>query len=207
MYTPPRFRVDDPAVLHDLIRKYNFGALISGGSQGLVGTHLPFSLDVAPDGSATLISHMARANPQWRDLAPGRDVMVVFTGPHTYVSPAWYQEKVTVPTWNYAALHVYGTPRIVEDAEVLRTQVSRLVREHEGPGEDGWDLARAEPIMESLLKAIVGFEIDVSRIEGKMKFNQNRSREDQQGVVRALERSDDSTARAVADIMRRNLEP
>lgn len=206
MYTPPSFREEDPAVLHDLIRRNNFGILFSSGAQGLVGTHLPFSLDVAEDGSATLVSHMARANPQWRDLRPDAEVLVVFAGPHVYVSPSWYREKVTVPTWNYAAVHVYGVPRIVEDPSVLKAQVSRLVHDHESPQREPWDVAHAAPVMDNLLKAIVGFEIPVGRMEGKMKFNQNRSREDQEGVIQALEGEDDTMARATVEIMKKNLE-
>jgi len=206
LYTPPSFREEDPAVLHDLIRRNNFGILFSSGDQGLVGTHLPFSLDVAGDGSATLVSHMARANPQWRDLRPDAEVLVVFAGAHVYVSPSWYQEKVTVPTWNYAAVHCYGVPRLVHEPEVLRGHVTRLVHEHESPRAEPWDVANAEPLMDNLLKAIVGFEIPVARMEGKMKFNQNRSREDQEGVIRALEGEEDTMARATAEIMRRNLE-
>lgn len=205
MYTPPSFKEEDPEVIHAMIRSNNFGILFTSGPQGPMATHLPFTLEVGA-GGATLVSHMARANPQWKDLDPGVEVLVVFGGPHVYVSPSWYLEKVAVPTWNYAAVHVYGAPRIVEDPEALRSQVTRLVRDHEGGRPDPWDPANAEPRMESLLKAIVGFEIPVARVEGKMKFSQNRSREDQEGVVRGLGESPDTMARATVEIMRRNLE-
>lgn len=207
MYTPPSYREDDPAVLHDLIRRNNFGILFSSGPDGPVATHLPFSLDAHRGEHGTLVAHMARANPHWRSFAPDREVLAVFAGPHAYISPTWYEEKATVPTWNYAAVHVYGVPRLVEDTAVLRAQVERLVHEHEAHRDPAWDMSAAEPKMEGLLRAIVGFEIPILRIEGKMKFNQNRSREDQEGVIRALEASPDTTDRAVVEIMRGNLRP
>lgn len=206
MYTPRSFREDDPEVLHDLIRRHGFGVLFTHGADGPAATHLPFVLQVSEDGSRTLVAHMARANPQWKAFHTDRPVLVVFQGAHSYVSPTWYQEPVAVPTWNYAAVHVYGVPRLVEDPAVLRAQVAELVRQYEGAGPDAWDMARAEPKMEALLQAIVGFEIPVDRMEGKWKFNQNRSREDREGVVRALEGSEDPLVRETVEIMRRGLE-
>ena len=132
-------------------------------------------------------------------------MLAVFQGPHSYISPAWYEDQVTVPTWNYAVVHVYGTPRLIDDPGELRPMVERLTRQHEG-AEGEWDLSQADPVIETELKAIVGFEIPVDRIEGKYKFNQNRSHEDQAGVVRNLAESPDPTRRAVADIMTSNLE-
>lgn len=206
MYTPPSFRETDPDVLHGLIRHHNFGTLFTSGARGPVATHLPFILEVAEDASVTLVSHMARANPQWKEFTEDQEVLAVFGGPHAYISPAWYQEPVAVPTWNYAAVHVYGVPRIVEDPAVLRHQVIRLVQDHEAPRSQPWDVSHAEPKMDALLKAIVGFEIPVSRMEGKMKFNQNRSREDQEGVVRGLAFEGGEAQAPVVEIMRRNLE-
>jgi transcriptional regulator len=205
VYTPRSFREDDPVVLHDLIRRYDFGTLFSAGADGPVATHLPFTLDPQRGEQGTLVAHMARANPHWRAFRPDEEVLAVFAGPHAYISPTWYAEKVTVPTWNYAAAHVYGVPVLVEDPDVLRSQVERLVRDHEAHRDPAWDVGAAEPTMASLLQAIVGFEIPITRIEGKMKFNQNRSRDDQEGAIRGLEAEGDEAARAVADIMRGNL--
>ncbi|HSG50220.1 MAG TPA: FMN-binding negative transcriptional regulator, partial [Longimicrobiales bacterium] len=187
-------------------RRNNFGILFSAGPDGPVATHLPFSLDAERGEHGTLVAHMARANPHWKALAPDQEVLVVFAGPHAYISPTWYAEPVAVPTWNYAAVHVYGVPQLVEDMDVLRGQVEQLVHEHEAHRDPAWDVAAAEPKLEGLLKAIVGFEIPIARVEGKMKFNQNRSREDREGVVRALEGEADSMAQAVVEIMRRTME-
>ena len=207
MYTPGSFREDDPAVLFQLMKDHPFATLIGQGEDGLVATHLPFRIEPERGAGGTLVAHMARANPHWRAFRSGGEVLVTFLGPHAYISPAWYTQKVTVPTWNYAAVHVYGVPRIVNDPGVLRAQVEQLVRAHEAYVSPPWDMASAEPIMESELRAIVGFEIPIARMEGKFKFNQNRSVEDRRGVVAALETEVDPRLRAVAEIMRRSLPP
>lgn len=206
MYTPSSFREEDPTVLHGLIRRYNFGTLFSTGPDGPLATHLPFSLAAERGAHGTLVAHMARENAHWKALTPGQEVLATFLGPHAYISPTWYQAEVAVPTWNYAAVHVYGVPRLVEDAETLRSQLEALVHQHEVPRSPAWDMAAAEPKMDGLLKAIVGFEIPIGRMEGTWKFNQNRSREDQEGVVRALEAEADFLGRETAEIMRGNLE-
>lgn len=207
MYIPPSFREDDPAVLHELMRRHNFATLVTVVDGAPYATHLPFLLDAGRGEHGTLVAHMARANPQWRSFDGQAEALTVFLGPHTYVSPAWYAAPEVVPTWNYAAVHVYGVPRIIDDPAVLRGWIERLVRFHEGPGAELRDGNRAGREVNSLLRAVVGFEIPIRRIEGKLKFNQNRSRADQAGVVAALEREADPQLRGVVEIMRRNLGP
>ncbi len=202
MYTPRSFREDDPAVLFQLMRDYPFATLFGAGDDGPLATHLPFLVEPERGPKGTLVAHMARANPHWRTFDGRSEVLVTFIGPNAYISPAWYKQKVTVPTWNYAAVHAYGVPRLVEDAAVVRAQLEELVRIQEAHVAEPWDPASAEPAMESKLQAIVGFEIPITRLEGKLKFNQNRSIEDRQGVVAALERESDLRLRAVAEIMR-----
>ena len=159
--------------------------------------------DRGPHG--TLIAHMARANPHWRAFAGAPPSLVVFMGPHAYISPAWYEEQATVPTWNYAVVHATGTPRLVVETEPLRAMVLRLVDTHEAPLGHPWDVRQAESVMDADLQAIVGFEIPIDRLEGKFKLNQNRSRADQEGVVRALETSADASEREIARLMREHL--
>jgi len=206
MYTPRSFREEDPAVLFDLMRRHSFATLFGAAPEGPIATHLPFMVEPERGDRGVLVAHMARANPHWRTFDGESEALVTFLGPHAYISPSWYAEKVTVPTWNYAAVHVYGVPRVVEDAAVLREQVERLVHLHEAYVPEPWDVANAEPLMESQLRAIVGFEIPIRRMEGKLKFNQNRSREDREGVVAALEKESEPALRAVAAIMRRTME-
>lgn len=218
VYNPRSFRVDDLPRLHALIRDYSFGVLFSHDGDGPVASHLPFMVDPDRGPHGTLIAHMARANPQWKSWTPETRVLAVFQGPHAYISPAWYREQETVPTWNYATVHVTGTPRLILEPDLLRPMVEALLEIHENapvPGTGGpprapdgvpWDAALMEAVMETELKAIAGFEIPIDRIEGKFKLSQNRSPEDQAGVADALARSDDPMMRDVAGIMKRNLD-
>lgn len=204
MYTPRSYRHDDVTDLHDLIRRYNFAPLFTHRDGESFVTHLPFMIDPERGPHGTLLAHMARANPHWRAFEGGAPSVVVFTGPHAYISPAWYVHQETVPTWNYAVVHATGTPRLVTDTGAMHDMVMRLVHNHEDPIGNPWDLGKAT--VEPELPAIVGFEIPIDRIEGKFKLNQNRAVEDQEGVVRALAESDDPAAREIAALMRRNLD-
>lgn len=204
MWIPRTFRNEDLLELHALLRANSFGVLFSQNGDEPWATHLPFMIDPERGEYGTLIAHMARANPHWKSWGPETRVLSVFKGPHSYISPAFYEDQVTVPTWNYAVVHAFGTPRLIEDPSGLRPMVERLTHQHEGP-DGGWDLSQAEPIIETELKAIIGFEIPIDRIEGKYKFNQNRSPKDQAGVVRHLADSPDPDQRAVAEIMASNL--
>lgn len=203
MYIPASFAETDIGKLHDLMRAYNFATLVSSGASGPYATHLPFLLDSEAGASGTLITHMARANPHWKMIAPADEVLVIFQGPHSYISPTWYVESSVVPTWNYAAVHAYGSARLIHDEQRLRQIVTALVEHHEGPGNlPGLDTH----FQENLLKAIVGLEIPIGRLEGKFKISQNKSPEDQQRVIEALAQASHSDQRAVAQIMRANLE-
>lgn len=206
MYIPASNRMTDIAVLHTLMRRYNFAVLFSQHDGVPHATHLPFLFDESRGDHGTLIAHMARANPHWKAMTDTTEALVVFQGPHAYISPSWYREQETVPTWNYAAVHAYGTPVIVHEPTALRHIMDALVDVHETAVGSTWDRSLAEAGMEINLRAIVGLEIPIRRLEGKFKFNQNRSREDQAGVVAALERSGDQLDRETAAIMRENLE-
>jgi transcriptional regulator len=203
MYTPRSYHQADPDALRRVMEAYPFAILISQHQGEPFATHLPFTWQ--PGGThGVLLGHMARANPHWKAWDAATRVLVIFNGPHSYISPAWYQQQVTVPTWNYVTVHAYGIPVLVHDSGRLRQMVSDLTRRHE-PDPGGWPVERAEPIMDTELKAIVGFEIAIDRIEGKFKLSQNRSEADQRGVVRALEGSRDADQRAIAELMRRTL--
>lgn len=205
MYTPRSFREGDAQVIRDLISRYSFGILISCGERGLQATHVPFEIITDEGGSDALMCHVARANPHWRDFQSGGTALVCFVGPHTYVSPAWYAEPYAVPTWNYAAVHVRGPARLVHDTDALRAHVIRLSRQYESTLESGWDVVAMVSRFEHELRAIVGIVIPMEVVEAKFKFNQNRSRRDQEGVAAALRGSPDPMQREVAEIMERNL--
>lgn len=200
MYIPNSFKEENLDVLYNLMERYNFATLFSQQDGTPFATHLPFIIDRT---HGTLIAHFARANPHWKMLDAQTEVLVVFQGAHTYISPAWYENQVTVPTWNYAVVHVYGKPILIHDPETLRPMVETLVQQHEHAG---WDMMQADSIIDGQLKAIVGLEIPILRVEGKYKFNQNRTVADQQGVIRALAQATDPLQQETADIMRRNLE-
>jgi len=210
MYTPSSFREDRIENLHEMIRSNNFGILVTHNNEGAPeATHIPFMIDSGPGSGeyGTLVTHMARANKHWRSWNDDTVAMVIFRGPHSYISPSWYADRVTVPTWNYAAVHASGNPAVIHDTVRLREIVTELVHFHESQVENEWSIEEAESIMDKELKAIVGVEIRIDNIEGKMKFNQNRSSEDRQGVIDHLSKSENTVEREVAGIMKRNLCP
>jgi len=198
MYIPKPYAVADRDVLYDVIRENNFGLLINQVEAGPFATHLPFLIE-----GDVLVSHMARANPQWRSFAQGGEVLCVFQGPHAYISPRSYESDDTVPTWNYVAVHVYGVPAIVDDPAQAYADQQRLVDAHEAGAAEPWSLAeRDRALIDSMLRAIVNFRIPIARIEGKFKLNQNKSAADRAGTIAGLERSDDPLARALAAVTR-----
>jgi len=206
MYTPKDFVVDDLPTLHADMQRNSFAALVTLTSSGLVATHLPILLDETRGPFGTILGHVSRANPQWQHTDSTTEALLIFNGPDTYVTPNWYPAKHethrVVPTWNYAAIHAYGNITFFEDTERLRTIVTRLTDLHESSFPQPWKVADAPAnYIDGQLKAIIGFELPISRIEGKRKFNQNRSAADQAGVVQGLRSLNDPTKSAVADFM------
>ena len=191
MYQPSLFREDRLDVQHDLIRAHPLGLLVSAGPGGLIANPLPFFLDASASERGTLRCHMARANPQWRDLAAVGECLVVFQGPQDYVTPSWYATKretgKVVPTWNYATVHAWGRPQVIDDAGWLRRNVEELTRAREAVRSVPWNVDDAPPDFVAMqLRAIVGVEIPIVRIEGKWKVSQNRPEADRVGVVAGL---------------------
>jgi len=199
MYTPSSFKEDNPEILFELIENNSFGVLFSQHTERPEATHLPFMVNKR---KRTLIAHFAKANKHWKKLSEEKEILVIFQGPHTYVSPSWYVHRDEVPTWNYATVHVYGKPRLIHDSESLRKMVTELTHLHESNIESDWDLREASESFEIDLKAIVGIEIEISEMEGKFKFNQNKSKEDQEDVIKNL---DNLGLKEVSEIMKKNL--
>jgi len=203
MYIPESFAETDADVLHGIIRDHNFAILVTIAEGVPFATHLPFLLDAERGPRGTLVAHMARANPQWRSFADGAEALVVFQGPHAYVSPSWYasRDKV-VPTWNYVAVHAYGTPRVIEDEAQVRDILARLVGQQERAFETPWRMdGQPADFLAAMVRGIVAFEIPIARLEGKRKLSQNRPAADHDGAARALADSDDAMASAVAALM------
>src|SRR5579871_1363165 len=189
MYIPAHFREDDPELLHRLIREYSFGTLVTCQNQLPFASHVPFLLDAERGMHGTLRAHLARANPQWQSFEDGKEVLVIFQGPHTYISPSWYTTHPSVPTWNYAVVHAYGVPRLLDDAG-LYTLLQEIVLAYEAPRTEPWPFeSLTEEYVRQMMRAIVGFEIEITRLEGKFKLSQNRSEADRESVIAALEQS------------------
>src|SRR5271168_1943416 len=188
MYIPKHFEVTDSSTLHEFIDTYSFGTLVTVGGEQAIATRIPLILDRASGRHGSLLGHVARANPQWRSFDGNRQCLVMFDGPHAYVSPSWYATSPAVPTWNYATVHVYGTPRPIYEAGMPQPWPGKLPADFKA----------------AMLKAIVGFAIEIDRIEGKFKLGQNRPVEDRIGTVARLESSSDPAARALAELTRRH---
>ncbi len=201
MYIPSAFRVENPEKLTRLIQQHGFATLITHDGHSSFASHLPvlYRPDSGPHG--TLASHMARANPQWQHFASQQEVLVIFHGPHAYISPSWYQTQQAVPTWNYATVHAYGVPILITEHERFVALLRDTVSTYEASRPEPWPAELSPEFRDKLMQAIVGFEIPVTRIEGKFKLGQNRPAADIQGVLHALSNSNNPFDRALADMM------
>lgn len=203
IHIPGHFAEHDLARLQALVRTHGFATLVSAQHGEIQVSHLPFLLDA---NGRTLRAHMARANPQWRTFSPEREVLVIFQGPHHYVSPAWYASHPSVPTWNYAVVHAQGRPTLVEGRERLAALVRELVMHHEAASSEPWKMNLPADYQDRMLSAIVGFEIAITRLEGKFKLSQNRPSADRPLVIEELERLGNDDALGVAALMREDLD-
>ena len=187
-------------VLHEFMRRHSFASVVTGGAEGLVASHVPVLVLAERGKYGTLQMHLAKQNGQWRELAGGARALVMFQGPHAYVSPRWYRTEVAVPTWNYVAVHAYGPARVLDD-EGLAGHLRLLTAAYETPP-GGWSTEQIpEEVMRKMRGSIVGFEIEVERLEGKWKLGQNRSAEDVRGAIRGLRESGEAEAVRVAEMM------
>lgn len=204
MYVPSAFQESDLSTLHEFIERHSFGLLVTQYDGSPFATHLPFLLDRTSGPYGTLLGHVARANPQWQQCV-GQHVLAVFSGPHAYVSPSWYEADHVVPTWSYVAVHAYGRVELVEDHDGLLDIVRRSVEVYERSMPRPWSLGEADTFVDRLLMQIVGFRIEIDRIEGKWKLNQNHPVERREKVVRALSERGDENSTAIAGLMRQRL--
>ena len=202
MYTPPAFRQNDLALLHQQINDCPLATLINQGANGLQASHLPLLLAADEGEFGTLYGHFARANPHWRELLQG-ETLAIFQGPQAYISPAWYPSKAehgkAVPTWNYIAVHARGQAQLIEDREGLLQLVSRLSAQHEAGRERPWAVSDApRDYIDTMLRAIVGFALPIQRLEGQWKLSQNRTAADRDGVHKGLSASPAAADQALA---------
>jgi transcriptional regulator len=212
MYLPAHFEENRADVLHRLIADYPLGALVTLGPAGLDANHVPFEFDAAKGAHGTLRAHVARANPVWQQVKDGDDVLVMFQGPSGYISPNWYPSKHEahrqVPTYNYLVVHVHGRISVRDDEAFVRGVVARLTRKMEA-GEPGpWKMGDSpEDFISMMLKAIVGIEIEVTRLVGKAKLSQNKAAADRRGAAEGARQRGEhavdaaTSADALADAM------
>ena len=204
MYSPPYNQVDKRAEIVEFMRANNFPLLVTGTGGVLHASHLPVLVS-DKNSQICLDMHMARNNPQWKEFL-GEEVLVVFSGPHAYVSPRWYAEKQRVPTWNYAAVHAYGVPEIIADKQRKAASQRRLV-ESLDPGWLPRHDALPQEYVDQMLDGIVNFEIPVTRLETRWKLSQNRGRQEMELIAAELEKSSDSVERALGALTRKHLVP
>ena len=197
LYVPQHFRVEDRAELVAFMREHAFATLVSSGAAGLHVSHVPLLVDA--EGERVLLrGHVARANAQWEALERAKQVVAIFQGPHAYVSPTWYVTHPSVPTWNYAVVHAHGSARLLEEAE-LHEVVHELSANYEAGNSPPWKMSELpSAYVSSMLGMIVGFEIEVARLDGKFKLSQNRPVE----IARVAERLEDRGEGGVAHLMR-----
>lgn len=203
MYVPAHFQESRTEVLHDLIKQHPFGMLVTHGASGLDANHLPFELDPKQGELGLLTAHVARVNPVWQAVSNGDEVMVVFRAADAYISPNWYPSKhefhKQVPTWNYMVAHAYGRITIHDDEKFVRGVVARLTRTHEASQPTPWKMGDSpKEFIDTMLKAIVGVEIEITRLVGKSKLSQNREVRDIRSAGETLKTQGD---REIGDAM------
>ena len=200
MYVPPLFAVEELDRLQAFMEEFNFATVVTQRDGELTASHIPVLLDRSVEPYGVLRAHLAVRNPQIKDLQSGSRTLVIFSGPHTYVSPSWYVNPENVPTWNYTVVHAYGVAKIGNKAATIAL-LKDLTAKHEGSFERPWDFDPNAAWVQKLLMDIVAFEIKIEKLEGKFKLNQNRKPEDREGAIRTLSASEDPLQNAVADLM------
>jgi transcriptional regulator len=191
MYVPPHFSEPLPEALFDVIEKNPFGVLVTNGKSGLDANHIPFLLNRTDGSQGVLHCHVARANPVWQDIATGQEVLAVFRAAESYVSPNWYPSKhefhKQVPTWNYIVAHAHGRVTIRDDERYIRSVVARLTRIHEAPEPHPWKMSdSSRDFIDTMVKAVVGIEIEITRLVGKAKLSQNKEVRDMRSAGEKL---------------------
>ena len=206
MYIPAFNRIEDRATINAFIHAYGFATVVTQRDSAPWASHLPVLLEEDGGQHGQLRSHMARANEQWKHFAPEREVLCIFHGPHAYISPSWYVQQHDVPTWNYAAVHVYGFPRIVDDHGALKQIVLDTTDKYEAFMPQPFKLTLSDAEIDRMLRAIVGFTVEITRVEAKFKLGQNRSADDRAGTVRGLANSGHLPSMELAEFTKRQLQ-
>ena len=201
MYIPGLFRLTDTEEIREFIKENGFGILINSVNGKLWATHIPMLMVKDKDQKDILTGHLSKANPQWNAFGKSPEVLAIFPGPHSYISSSWYDHE-NVPTWNYVAVHLYGTIRIIEGAE-LKEELSRIVDKYEAVMPNPVSVERmSEKFVESEIKGIVGFKISITEIHAATKLSQNRDDKNVKRIIDGLENQGDQDSVTMAKIMR-----
>ncbi|MBT2663283.1 FMN-binding negative transcriptional regulator [Bacillus sp. ISL-45] len=201
MYIPKHFEISDQEIIHEVIEKYSFATLFSHHKGEPYATHMPLIFNKEEN---TLYGHFARQNSQWRDIE-NQLVLAIFQGPHSYISPSWYETNKAVPTWNYVSIHIYGKLEIIENEKVIFDSLNDMVNKYEKP-HSPYNLKNVDSkYIDGMSKGIVAFKIPITKIEAKAKLSQNHPVERQELIIEQLERSPDQNDLQVASIMKENL--
>jgi transcriptional regulator len=201
MYIPKHFKMEDTTEIYNFIEKNSFATLVTNHNGEPYATHIPLTLDRE---LGTLYGHFARPNPQWKDMT-NQEILVIFQGPHSYISPSWYETNDAVPTWNYTVVHVYGQVELIENSAELMSTLKDLVKKYEGPN-SSYKLENLDSsYVSGLAKGIVGFKIKITRVEGKKKLSQNHPEERRKLVIRQLEQTTSEDSKLIAKLMRETL--
>lgn len=203
MYIPTHYREDDLKEIIAFIKKYNFATIISASENIPLATHLPFVVKENA-GKITLISHFAKANPHWKNITSHK-ALVIFSEPHAYVSPKHYDSEINVPTWNYIAVHIYGKAILFEEADKAKEILEEMINSFEQEYFQQWKQLSPE-YKAKMLNGIVAFEIEAEDIQAKKKLSQNKKPNEQQNIIKALEKSSHTTEQDIASYMKLNNE-
>lgn len=209
MYCPTHFQQNQPELLLGLIEAFPFATVVANGPSGLVADHLPVFHRPVPNGWGQLMGHVAKNNPLWR-CAPEQELLLIFQGPSTYISPQWYASKPidgkVVPTWNYAVVHVYATLKALHAPDEILKIVTQLTQQHEAAQAQPWQVSDAPAdFTQKLLAGIVGVEFSIQRIQGKWKASQNQSASNQGSVVEGLLQQGTAPALQMAELVKKSL--
>jgi transcriptional regulator len=211
MYVNPSHQLTDREAIFSLIASHPLGAWVCHGREGLIANHVPFLLDRGRGPHGTLIGHVARANGVWRELDAATPSVVMFQGPQAYITPGWYPGKTehgrVVPTWNYVVAHAHGVARAIEDREWLLDMLNRLTNAQEARQAAPWSVSDApRSFIDKLMGVIVGIELPIERLEGKLKVSQDEANQDRRGTVQGLRNKPGDEAEAVADLVGKAME-
>ena len=202
MYVSHYYREEDLKRVADFVREHDFATMVLSQDNIPVASHLLMDFETSPDGTWLVSGHMARANKLWRAFDSTKEVLLIFGGPNTYISPTWYNH-LNVPTWNYIAVHLYGAPRVIASGPELEEILARLIKRYETQSDYRMETLPAD-FREKEMRGIVGFQVKVTRVEANFKLSQNRNDEDHANVIQQLEARGDEQSLAIANEMKKN---